>query len=345
MANRTDPEAKNIRGMDPQNLVDDIVRSNIYQSTYWKRYCFGLSAASLVDRATELDHVGGTIGGGSKATPFLCLAMKLLQIQPEKEIVVEYINNNDFKYVRVLGAFYLRLTGTDVDIYHYLEPLRNDFRKLRRVLSDGQFGLIHVDEFIEELLTKDYSCDVALPRIRKRWNLEQIGLLELRISVLDEDYEEKEREEEEREAGKIEYEVEDEEKDYGGSYRDRDYERRRSDRRDSREVDSYRFREQKGRDWRDRECERRDRDDHGGWWRRRSRRSRSRSRDGKGGENSKRCDRRTSPRRCGDDEDGYIREKPKKKKEKKDDGTDHPDPEISEANRLRASLGLKPLKL
>lgn len=42
------------------------------------------------------------------------------------------------------------------------------------------------------------------------------------------------------------------------------------------------------------------------------------------------------------------REEPKKKKEKKEkmkeDGTDHPDPEIAEANRLRASLGLKPLK-
>ena len=38
---------------------------------------------------------------------------------------------------------------------------------------------------------------------------------------------------------------------------------------------------------------------------------------------------------------------PKKKKErreKKEDGIDHPDHEIAEANRLRASLGLKPLK-
>lgn len=32
------------------------------------------------------------------------------------------------------------------------------------------------------------------------------------------------------------------------------------------------------------------------------------------------------------------------KKEKKDDGTDHPDPEIAEANKPRAALGLKPPK-
>lgn len=41
------------------------------------------------------------------------------------------------RYVRVLGAFYLRLTGTDIDIYRYLEPLYNDYRKLRRKLADG----------------------------------------------------------------------------------------------------------------------------------------------------------------------------------------------------------------
>lgn len=31
-----------------------------------------------------------------------------------------------------------------------------------------EFALTHVDEVIDELLTKDYSCDIALPRIKKR---------------------------------------------------------------------------------------------------------------------------------------------------------------------------------
>ena len=33
----------------------------------------------------------------------------------------------------------------------------------------SEFTLTHVDEFIDELLTKDYSCDTALPRIQKRF--------------------------------------------------------------------------------------------------------------------------------------------------------------------------------
>lgn len=42
------------------------------------------------------------------------------------------------RYVRVLGAFYLRLTGTDIDVYRYLEPLYNDYRKLRLKSPDGR---------------------------------------------------------------------------------------------------------------------------------------------------------------------------------------------------------------
>lgn len=31
------------------------------------------------------------------------------------------------------------------------------------------FSLTHMDEVIDELLTKDYSCDIALPRVKKRY--------------------------------------------------------------------------------------------------------------------------------------------------------------------------------
>ncbi|CAK8539598.1 unnamed protein product [Lathyrus sativus] len=102
---------------------------------------------------------------------------------------------------------------------------------IRRKLADEQFALTHVDEVIDELLTTDYSCDIAMPRIKKRWTLESLGSLEPRQSALKEDWEPKRKKEK------------------------------------------------------------------------------------------------------------------KEKKEKKDDGTDHPDPEIAEANRIRASLGLKPLRM
>lgn len=152
MANRTVKDAKSVHGTNPQYLVEKIIRTRIYDSKYWKEECFALTAELLVDKAMELRFIGGVHSGNIKPTPFLCLILKMLQIQPEKDIVVEFIKNEEFKYVRALGAFYMRLTGTSLDCYKYLEPLYNDNRKLRRQNRSAQFEIVHMDEFIDELL-------------------------------------------------------------------------------------------------------------------------------------------------------------------------------------------------
>jgi hypothetical protein len=56
-------------------------------------------AELMVDKAMELKYAGGVFGGNIKPTPFLCLILKMLQIQPEKDIIVEFIRNGDFKYM------------------------------------------------------------------------------------------------------------------------------------------------------------------------------------------------------------------------------------------------------
>jgi pre-mRNA-splicing factor 38A len=88
--------------------VEYIVRQKIYQTTYWKESCFALTAESLIDKAVDLRAAGGTYGGQRKPTNFMCLILKMLQIQPHKEIIIEYIKNEDFKYVRLLGEGALR---------------------------------------------------------------------------------------------------------------------------------------------------------------------------------------------------------------------------------------------
>ena len=54
------------------------------------------SAETLIDKAIELKSIGG-VYGNQKPTEFLCLLLKLLQIQPEKEILVEYLRADEFK--------------------------------------------------------------------------------------------------------------------------------------------------------------------------------------------------------------------------------------------------------
>lgn len=57
-------------------------------------------AESLIDQAIELNAIGG-VYGNQKPTHFMCLLLKLLQIQPEKEILVEYLQVDEFKYVLI----------------------------------------------------------------------------------------------------------------------------------------------------------------------------------------------------------------------------------------------------
>ncbi|NXN80187.1 PR38A factor, partial [Bombycilla garrulus] len=164
-----------------------------------------LAAELVVDKAMELKYVGGVYGGNIKPTPFLCLTLKMLQIQPEKDIVVEFIKNEDFKYVRMLGALYMRLTGTAIDCYKYLEPLYNDYRKIKSQNRNGEFELMHVDEFIDELLHEERVCDIILPRLQKRYVLEEAEQLEPRVSALEEDMDDVgSSEEEEEEDEKLE---------------------------------------------------------------------------------------------------------------------------------------------
>lgn len=265
MANRTVKDARNIHGTNPQYLVEKIIRSRIYDSKYWKEQCFALTAELLVDKAMELRFIGGVFGGNIKPTPFLCLILKMLQIQPEKDIIVEFIKNEEFKYVRALGAYYLRLTGGAIDCYKYLEPLYNDNRKLRRQNRASQFEIINMDEFIDELLRSDRVCDIILPRLQKRHILEENNDLEPKVSALDDDLDEDVASEEEQEkAEKIKPRKIATRKEKSRS-RSKERDRKEVKKRDDRERDREKERERdRARDRennnREREREKRDRD-------------------------------------------------------------------------------------
>lgn len=118
-------------GTNPQYLLEKILRERIYESRYWKESCFGINAASILDRAyDDLQSIGGA-HSNQVPSAFLALTLKLLQIFPERAVIYEYLRQEDFKYIRVLGAFYLRLVGSPKEIYERLEPLLLDGRKLR----------------------------------------------------------------------------------------------------------------------------------------------------------------------------------------------------------------------
>lgn len=182
MANSTVKGALHIHGQNPQFLVEKVIRTRIWESEYWKEQCFALTAESLIDKAIELNTIGG-VYGNQRPTHFISLLLKLLQIQPEKEILIEYLMVDEFKYLRALAAMYIRMTFPPVEVFELLEPLLKDYRKLRLRNMTG-YQLTFMDEFVDQLLTEERVCDTILPRLTKREVLEETEGLAPRTSAL-----------------------------------------------------------------------------------------------------------------------------------------------------------------
>ncbi|GAA5873169.1 hypothetical protein JCM16303_006959 [Sporobolomyces ruberrimus] len=183
MANTTRAGALSIHGTNPQYLVPTVIRQRVYDTLYWKEHCFALDAASIIDQSVSINHIGGTYAN-TRPTEFMCLVLKLLQLQPEREIILEYLRAEEFKYLRALAAFYVRLTFDSLNVYEVLEPLLDDYRKLRFRGMDGSYRITTIDEFADQLLSEEMVCEIQLPRLTQRKVLEETEGLVPRKSKL-----------------------------------------------------------------------------------------------------------------------------------------------------------------
>lgn len=210
-------------GQNPITRLEKGLRERITSSTYWAESCFGINEATLCDRATSLSFCGGTYGLHGKPTPFACLMLKMLALGIEKDIILEYLNYSEdeedeeesgaqngkaedgekseeveeteaskkikelnrkpFKYLRLLAAWYIRLTFPPAEVYKTLEPLLTDFRKIRRKTKDG-FILTQIDSIVDDLLVKDRIFGSSLPKLPSREILCELDLLDERESPL-----------------------------------------------------------------------------------------------------------------------------------------------------------------
>ncbi|BFZ57056.1 hypothetical protein PYCC9005_004106 [Savitreella phatthalungensis] len=173
-----------VHGKNPAFLIEKIVRERILDSLYYRDQCFGLDAATILDRAVALDCVGGSHGASrNKPTEFVCLALKFLQLFPAREILLAYLQDETFKYLRALAAFVIRLTFPEKEVYLTLEPLMTDYRKLRVRAGEG-YTLEYMDTYIDMLLTQPRVFEMALPPMLTRQQLEDMDELESRESPL-----------------------------------------------------------------------------------------------------------------------------------------------------------------
>ncbi|KAG5924548.1 hypothetical protein E4U61_000106 [Claviceps capensis] len=204
-------------GLNPATIMEKAVRDRIVESHFYMEQCFAVNEADIIDRVVEhVTFVGGTYGDSQKPSPFLCLAFKLLELGPSDEVLAEYLSygGEQFKYLRALASFYFRMTRQGKDIYETLEPFLEDRRKLRRKGRAGT-SLTYVDEFVDDLLVKERVCATSLWKMPKREILEDLELLEPRVSPLG-DLEDLLEEEEEEEDRKVRDDEEDSEREDGG---------------------------------------------------------------------------------------------------------------------------------
>lgn len=184
--------AKNVaevHGVNPVLLIEKIVRERIQDSIYWKLNCFGIDSLRFVEKASDLQ----VIASGNQANQpshFQCLLLKLLQIQPNKEIMLEFLNQKYFKYLSCIAMFYIRLCYKSKEVYELLEPFYNDYRKIRFKASGAQeVQLYHIDELVHNILHNDRVCGLILPRLVNRVVLEDNEQLLPRVSELHSDSE------------------------------------------------------------------------------------------------------------------------------------------------------------
>ncbi|KAM5348881.1 hypothetical protein ACJ41O_008704 [Fusarium nematophilum] len=173
-------------GLNPATIMEKAVKDRIVDSYFYKEQCFALNEADIIDRVVEhVSFIGGTYGVTQKPSPFLCLAFKLLELAPSDAILDEYLRHGGeaFKYLRALACFYLRLTRQAKDVYGTLEPFLEDRRKLRRRGRDG-VALTYMDDFVDDLLNKERVCGTSLWKMPKREVLEDLEILEPRVSPL-----------------------------------------------------------------------------------------------------------------------------------------------------------------
>ena len=131
----------------------------------------------MLEKAAQLKCYGASFGGNSHPTKFLCLILKLLQIQPPQELIDTFLETQEFKYIRVLGAFYKRLTARPADVYQALEPLYTEYCKLR-YRDVNEWKIYMTDQFIHQMLHDDRVCGISLPRLPSRNSLVDEGYLE-----------------------------------------------------------------------------------------------------------------------------------------------------------------------
>lgn len=166
-------------------LLETIIRNRIKDSVFYKQYLFLTNEQTILPVIVDHVHYIKGMNSNSRPSPFICCLLRLLEINPSSEILKIYLNQDKFKYLIVLVLMFIRMTKKSEEIYNLFDNYITNFAKLRIQLNDPEFvngipksySICYLDEFVDDLLTKQRVVDVILPRLVPRQILIDKGLI------------------------------------------------------------------------------------------------------------------------------------------------------------------------
>ena len=175
------------------HLMDPITRNRVIDSLFYKQHLYLTNEATVLPVITEhIAYLGG-IDAMGRPSAMICCLLRLLELEPSVEIVVECLQQKEFKYLTALMMLYVRLVMPSAEVYRLLEPYYADYRKLRvqraAVSQDDagrtvRFALLYIDQWTERLLVEERAIGVFLPRLEARDVLEEAGEVEERLNEI-----------------------------------------------------------------------------------------------------------------------------------------------------------------
>lgn len=175
------------------HLIEPIIRHRIQDSIFYKQYLYLTNELTILPViVNHVKYISGTDSMG-RPSPFICSLLRLLELEPLKEIISICLNQmgyNEFKYLTALVLTYIRLVYSSDEVYIILDEYIKDYRKLRiklrsPIFSDKtglpiHYSLTYMDEWVDNLINKDRLVDIVLPRLVVRSSLVEKQLVEPR---------------------------------------------------------------------------------------------------------------------------------------------------------------------
>lgn len=171
--------------LNKSNIIETIVRNRIKDSIFYKQYLFLTNEQTILPIIINQVHCLAGLDSNNRPSNFLCCLLRLLEINPSREIINLFLSYPQFKYLTCLTLMFIRLTRSPVEIYTLFDTYNANYSKIRMLSSSPKivngipinYSISYIDEFVDNLIHQERYLGIILPRIEPRYKLAERGVV------------------------------------------------------------------------------------------------------------------------------------------------------------------------